>query len=130
MTLSKKHTSYAIVLISLVVFVLFGIKTPLTGEAQLIGKAFLMLCICYFVLFILLSMVSLTSKKVSWKEFGKKWFFLFYFILAILFVLNVPFDLLMQAMNGRYLPNEACTIIAFISLLITVFGKSYLAKKL
>lgn len=114
------------------VFAFWGFRTPLTGEAQLIGKVFLMLCICYLVVFALTTTFAVTSKKRTFVAAIKQLMVLLVGIVGVVFVINLPFDQIMNliAKYDREIPNGGCAFIGFGLLWVVMIGHKVVAEKL
>lgn len=123
---------YSIIPLVFLIATVFGLRTPTSAEAQMIGKVFLMLCFCYFVVFSLIGMMQVTSRKVSFRSFVGKFVVLITFISVIVFFLNTPFDFLMAFLEKRerYIPNSGCAVIAFTLLVVTMIGHTLIHEKI
>lgn len=130
--MSKKAVGcYSILALVFIITTAFGFRTPVSGEAQMIGKVFLMLCICYFVVFGLIGMMQVTSKKIGFKSFVAKFAVLITFISSCILLLNLPFDYFMVFLDKheRYIPSSGCAIIAFTLLALTMIGHTVIHEK-
>lgn len=103
-----------------------GIRTPLTGEAQLIGKTFLLLCMCYLIVQFLLGVFLVTSKKMGFLFFIRSLIVFIFCISLAIFLINIPFDYVMSLLENREIPNSGCSIIALTLLMVSILIKNRL----
>lgn len=102
----------------------FGLKTPITGEAQLIGKIFLLLCLCYLIIQTLGGVFLVTSKKMPFLFFLKNLMVFIVCSTVAVSLVNIPFDMVMSSLTEREIPNSGCSIIALTLLMMVVFFKN------
>jgi hypothetical protein len=117
----NKKILLGLIVVLFALFCLFGTSTPITAEAQLIGKVLILVNLCSIVIKVLLGVFEITSKQRSLKDFIIEIALYIFSISLILFLINVPFDYVMSVLDNREIPNKGCAIIAVALFLTTLF---------
>lgn len=127
--MKNKKLLWGVCVLLMTIAIFFGVKTPVTGEAQLIGKVLFLLSLCYCVIQFLFAVFSISSKQKKVSDFLFKILFFFFCLSVIVLLVNVPFDFIMSRLEGREIPNSGCTVIALVLFFIAIFSKKPLLKK-